>query len=327
MNFRKKTLLLFLSATLSVMPILSGCGNSEKVQNDESSQTELSYEAITLDNYGREISVNAIPQKVLTLGPNCSELFIALGLGDKIIGNSLDNHSRGPLPEYEEAYSKIPELNYASATREAVISSGADFIYGIDWEFGKESLDVEELKNYGITTYINSATSLEQIYKEIEDIGKIFKIEAKSEAFIKDQKDRIASVEEKIKDKTPIKVLVYDSGGDGVFTCGGTNFETLLIEKAGGKNVFDDITDKQWTTVSYEEVLKRNPDIILIHDYDSPSVEEKIAAIKKDPALSQLEAVKNENFAVITLESILPGGRMAYTVESLSKTFYPDIFK
>ena len=327
MNFRKKTLLLFLSATLSVMPILSGCGNSEKVQNDESSQTELSYEAITLDNYGREISVNAIPQKVLTLGPNCSELFIALGLGDKIIGNSLDNHSRGPLPEYEEAYSKIPELNYASATREAVISSGADFIYGIDWEFGKESLDVEELKNYGITTYINSATSLEQIYKEIEDIGKIFKIEAKSEAFIKDQKDRIASVEEKIKDKTPIKVLVYDSGGDGVFTCGGTNFETLLIEKAGGKNVFDDITDKQWTTVSYEEVLKRNPDIILIHDYDSPSVEEKIAAIKKDPALSQLEAVKNENFAVITLESILPGGRMAYTVESLSRTFYPDIFK
>ena len=31
---------------------------------------------------------------------------------------------------------------------------------------------------------------------------------------------------------------------------------------------------------SYEEVLKRNPDIIIIHDYDSPSVEEKIAEIK-----------------------------------------------
>lgn len=327
MNLRKKTLLLFLSTTLAIIPILSGCSKTETSQSSEPTQTESSYEAITLDNYGREITVNAIPQKVLTLGPNCSELFVALGLSNKIVGNSLDNHSRGPLPEYEEAYSKIPELNYTSATREAVISSGADFIYGIDWEFGKESLDIEELDTYGITTYMNSATTLDQIYKEIEDIGKIFKVESNAKAFIEDQKTKIATVEEKIKEKTPIKVLVYDSGGDGVFTCGGTNFETLLIEKAGGKNVFDDITDKQWTTVSYEEVLKRNPDIILIHDYDSPSVEEKIAAIKKDPALSQLECVKNENFAVITLESVLPGDRMAYTVESLSKTFYPDIFK
>ena len=284
------------------------------------------YEALNYDNYGREIVVKQMPQKVLTLGPNCSELLVALGLGDYIIGNSLDNHSRGPLPEYEKAYSKIPELNYSSATREAVMSSGADFIYGIDWEFGGEGLDPDELAQYGMTTYMNRATTLEQIYQEISDLGEIFKIEDRAEAFIDDQKMRINAVEEKVKDQTPVKVLVYDSGGDGVFTCTGTNFETLLIEKAGGKNIFDDITEKQWTTVSYEEVLKRAPDIILIHDYDSPSLDEKLAAIKSDPALSQLDCVQNERFAVITLESVLPGDRMAYTVESLSKAFYPELF-
>lgn len=324
---KKKTLSIFIATSLIALSLLSGCNKTTETKTDENAANESGYETMNFTNYGRDISISSMPQKVLTLGPNCSELFVALGLGDKIIGNSLDNHSRGPLPEYKEAYDKIPELNYTSATREAVISSGADFIYGIDWEFGKEGLDIDELNGYGITTYMNSATTLEQIYQEIEDIGKIFKVEDNAKAFIDDQKARIENVESKVKDQTPLKVLVYDSGGDGVFTCGGTNFETLLIQKAGGKNVFDDITDKQWTTVSYEEVLKRNPDIILIHDYDSPSVEEKIAAIKKDPALSQLDCVKNEKFAIITLESVLPGDRMAYTVESLSKNFYPEIFK
>ena len=63
-------------------------------------------------------------------------------------------------------------------------------------------------------------------------------------------------MEAKVAGRQPLKVLVYDFGGEGVYTCGGTNFETLLIEKAGGQNIFADITDKQWTMVSYEEVLK-----------------------------------------------------------------------
>ncbi len=321
----KKSLALIFTAAMLLTACSGGGGGSEIPDGDSSSEGD--YKPLTLDNYGREAVVETMPQNVLTLGPNCSELFVALGLSDRIVGNTLDNHSRGPLPEYAEFYDKIPELNYGSATRESVISSGADFIYGIDWEFGEEGLDLEELNEMGITTYMNSATTLDQIYGEITDLGKIFKIEDKAQAFIGEQKERISAVEEKLKDQEPVSVLVYDSGGEGVFTCGGTNFETMLVEKAGGRNVFDDITDKQWVTVSYEEVLKRNPDIIIIHDYDSPSLEEKINAIKNDPVLSQLDCVKNEKFGAIALESVLPGDRMAYTVETLSKTFHPELFK
>lgn len=301
-----------------------GTGSQEETGAVEEAATDDAL--LTLDNYGREVIVTEKPTKVLTLGPNTTELFIALGLTDYVIGNSLKNHSRGPLPEYEEEYAKIPELTYGSATREAVTTSGADFIYGIDWEFGGEGLDVEELAGLGMTTYMNSATSLEEMYQEIHDIGKIFEIEDVAEAYIADQEARIAAVEETVSVEEPVKVLVYDSGGDGVFTAGGTNFETLLIEYAGGKNVFDDITDQQWTTVSYEEVLARDPDVIVIHDYNSPSLEQKIEDIKNDPALSQLEAVQNERFVTIALESVLPGNRMAYTVETLAQGFYPDLF-
>ncbi|RFB13556.1 iron ABC transporter substrate-binding protein [Bacillus sp. HNG] len=315
-----KKLVFVITGMLVLM--LAGCGGQK-----EDTAAKQSEDSLIIDNYGREVEMTEKPSKVLTLGPNATELFIALGLSDYVVGNSLDNHSRGALPEYAKEYDKIPELTYGSATREAVLTSGADFIYGIDWEFGSEGLDVDELESYGVKVYMNKATTMEEIYQEILDLGKIFKIEERAEAFVAEQKERIADVQEKLVGQEPVDVLVYDSGGNGVFTAGGTNFETLLIELAGGRNVFEDITDKQWATVSYEEVLARKPDVILIHDYDAPSIEQKIKDIKNDPALSQLESVKNENFLVISLESVLPGNRMAYAVESLAEGFYPEVFE
>lgn len=328
----KRRVLAALLCTTMILTLLSGCGSSEKsgdsgevsAQKKSASVSGEDY-PVTLDNYGRKITVKSTPQKVLALGPNCTELLVALGLEDSIVGTSLRNHSRGPLPEYEKAFEAIPEINHSSATREAVISSGADFIYGIDWEFGSDGLDVDELEDYGMTTYINSAATLEDQYQEILDIGKIFGIEDRAAEYVEEQKERIQAVQDKVKNEEPLKVLIYDSGGDGVFTCSGINFESSLIELAGGENLFQDITDKAWVTVSYEEVLSREPDIILIHDYDSPSVEAKIAEIKANDVLSQLSCVKNERFAAIDLESVLPGNRLAYTVEKLSEAFYPDM--
>ena len=321
----KKTLAILLAAAL-LLAVLSGCAAQEEPAAPAQETASAEGYPVTVENYGRTVTVDKRPEKVLTLGPNCTELFAALGLSDLVVGRSLVNHSRGPLPEYEAAVNAIPELNHASATREAVLSSGADFIYALDWEIGEEGCNIEEAEQYGMTVYVNSATTLEQQYQEILDLGLIFGVEDKAEAFVEDQKSRIAAVQEKVKDREPLKVLVYDSGNDGVFTCSGSNFESLLIGLAGGENLFDDLSEKQWVTVSYEEVLAREPDIILIHDYDSPSVEEKIAEIKANPTLSQLDCVQNERFATITLESVLPGDRMAYAVESLAAVFYPEVF-
>ncbi len=283
-------------------------------------------DAMIFDNYGREVTVAQTPTKVLTLGPNCTELFVALGLEDYVIGQSLVNHSREPLPEYEEAINEIPVLNYAEATREAILTSGADFVYAIDWEVSDFGLNIKEAEEYGMSVYINSANTLEEQYKEISDIGKIFGVEDRANELIENQKARISVVNDRVKDLEPVKVLVYDAGHDGVFTSTGSNFESRLIELAGGKNIFSDITDSEWTTVSYEEILVRNPDIIIVHDYDTPSAEQKIAEIKANPALSQLECVKNNRFSIVSLESVIPGDRMAMTVEKFAKDFHGEDF-
>ena len=303
---------------LSVVLVLSLLGASALAEN---------HYPVTVQNYDRELTVEDRPEHVLTLGPNCTELFVALGLGDLVIGRSLVNHSRGPLEEYADAVNAIPVLNNAEVTRESVITSGADFVFAIDWEISDVGCNIEEAASYGMDVYVECANTMEQTYREIRDIGEIFDVQDAAEALISDQQTRIQAVADKIADRAPLNVLVYDSGNDGVFTCSGANFESLLISLAGGKNIFDDLNEQEWITVSYEEVLAREPDIIVIHDYDSPSVEDKIAEIKSNPTLSLLDCVQNERFAVITLESVLPGDRMAYAVETLAAAFYPDLFE
>ncbi|MBO1304570.1 ABC transporter substrate-binding protein [Enterococcus sp. 669A] len=304
----------FLLASMLLMT-LAGCSDSNADQTNTSNENQQ-----TVTNYDRTITISGVPENVITMGPNTTELFCELGLSDKVVGSTLNNHSRGPLPEYKEDYEKIPELNHGSATREAVLSSGADFIYGIDWEFGSEGLDLQELEENGITVYQNSAKTIDEVYQEIADIGKIFQVEDQAESFVQEQQDRLQAVEDNAAAE-PVKVLVYDSGDSGIFTASGSNFESRLIEAAGGVNLFEDQTDKDWITVSSEEVLARQPDVILVHDYDQPELEEKIAAIKADPALSQMEAVKNDRIVSMSLENALPGPRLAETVELLAEGF------
>ena len=323
MERKTKKLLTLLLVLAMTMASLAACGGS----GNDSGEAESSAEGfpMTFDNYGKELTLEKMPEKVITAGPNCTELFIALGLEDKIIGNSCDNHAQAPLDEYKEAYEKIPELTFGYPTLEAVAGSGADFMYAIDWVFDGD-FTVEALEENGVKTYVNSATSVDEIFQEIRDIGKIFGVEDKAEEFIASQQERIDAAKAAIGEVEPMKVFCYDSDtGTGIYTAGGPNIVTQLIELAGGDNVAKDL-DKAWVEISLEDILEKNPDVIVVHDYDEPKADEKIAAIKSDPILSQLQCVKDEKFIILPLEDAFPGSRTADCVEVLAKGMYPDKF-
>ena len=322
MNRSKKVVALLLTLMM-VMMALAGCGNSAPA-DDNAAANEAGY-PMTFDNYGHELTLDKMPEKVITAGPNCTELFIALGLQDKIIGNSCDNHALAPLGEYKEAYDAIPELTFGYPTLEAVVSSGADFLYAIDWVF-EGDFTIENLEANGVKVYSNSASTVDEIFQEIRDLGKIFGVEDRAEAFIASQEDRIDDAMAAVEGMDPVKVFCYDCDtGDGIYTAGGPNIETELIEMAGGDNLFKNL-EKAWIGVSLENILEAQPDVIVIHDYDEPVAADKIAAIKADPILSQLQCVQDERFVILPLEDAFPGSRTADAVETLAKGFFPDAF-
>ena len=320
----KKWITLCMVGLVSVS-LLSGCGSQSSSSNQkDDAQADQATKQEVYDNYGSKVAIDYEPEHVITMGPNATELFCALGINQKVIGDCLNNHSRGALPKYKEKYENIPELTHAEPTREAVLGTNVDFIYGIDWAFGSEGIEKKDLDDAKIPTYINKAQTFNQEYNEIRDLGKIFHVEKKANEIIHNQQTRIKKVEDAVKDDKKTRVLVYDSGNNGIFTATGHNFENELINAAGGQNIFDDVKNKEWTTVSAEEAAARNPEVIIIHDYDKPSVKQKIKDIEKDPALAKTDAVKHHRFISIPLEAVLPGIRMANTVEKFGHAFHPN---
>lgn len=92
----------------------------------------------------------------------------------------------------------------------------------------------------------------------------------------------------KLEGVEPARVYL---GGNSAFlsTAGPAMFQDLLIRGAGAENVASEITDTYWATVSYEQLLAWNPDTIIL----APQAEYTVDDVLNDPALADLDAVKN----------------------------------
>jgi iron complex transport system substrate-binding protein len=93
-----------------------------------------------------------------------------------------------------------------------------------------------------------------------------------------------------------------------------------LIEAAGGRNIMDDF-DKSWGTVGWEEVVERNPEIIVIVNYGDVTAEEKRQFMRANPAFSDLDAVKNNRFVVLEYVAATPGPRNIDAIKALATAF------
>lgn len=286
---------------------------------------ESSYAPVSFQNHGKRSTVSALPQKVVTAGPNCREVFCALGLEDKVIGKCMENHSLGALPEYAEAVESIPTLSVGYPTAQQIIDSGCDFLYASSWIFDDE-LTVAQLEKAGITVYVSEAETIEAVWQELRDLGKVFLVD-NIEEVISEQSTRLEAITDKLGEITePKSVFVLDSFiGDKLYTAGTANIENACISAAGGSNAFGEIT-KAWDAVEASAVVVADPWCIVIHDYEGSSYDDKVSALKADPQLSQLDCVKNERFIRLSLEDAMPGMRVIPTVEAIAQVLYPDKF-
>lgn len=317
---------LFLTASL----LLSACSGEEtKTADAKDGQTEKT-EKIVIDNEGFVIEYEEAPKRAISLNQHVTEVMLALGLEDSMVGTAfLDNEIYEPL---QEAYDQVPVLAEQYPSKEQVISVEADFLYG-GWEsaFNEKNIATrEELKELGINSYLQSssvqvAPTLDDLYTDIRNIAKIFRVEDRGEALIDQMNQEVEGITAQLPEvKEPLDVLVYDSGETDVFTAT-QNFMNTLVTMAGGINVFGDV-EGNWATVSKEDAVERQPEVIVVIDYGSTTAEQKIEFLKKDAALSQTPAVQNERFVILPLSAASEGVRVGEAIEILAKGFYPDAF-
>ena len=304
----------------------AACSTEKPLPTAEPTPTmEDSYKPVSFLNHGVRITVASMPQKVVTAGPNCTEVFCALGLGDKVIGKSMENHSNGALARYKDAVDAIPTLSVGYPTAQQIIDSGCEFLYASSWIFN-DKLSVTELEKAGITVYVSEASDFDSLFAELRDIGKVF-LSGRTEQVISEQNTQLEAVKNALGEITePKTVFVLDSFiGDKLFTAGSGNIETACIETAGGVNIFSGL-EKPWDAVEKSELIALNPEFIVIHDYSGSEYDAKVTALKADPELNTLDAVQNERFIRLSLEDVMPGMRSVPTVQALAKALYSEKF-
>lgn len=331
--FSKKVMIFFIIGLLTIglmgcqksqteedLPVNSSSEASNEVEKDN--KEDEKYEVV-IDNFNKVTTYEKIPERIVTLSIGELEICLELGLEDKIVGIVI---AEGYAKDYDENIQKLPVLadGYGSAcvpTLETIIDVEPDFVYGTAFAFNADYgiAAQKDFDKLGINTYVTKGTydeivTIDDVYEDIMNIGKIFSKEEKAIEVVEEMKKEITKYEEKKSE--PLKVFVYDSGVEKSNTAGKNALITSLIEIVGGKNIFDNI-EKQFTSVSWEAIAEANPDVIVINDYEGMTAEEKIETLKDHPAMAGLEAIKNDRFIIVPLDYSFPGMKNSEAIRIL----------
>jgi iron complex transport system substrate-binding protein len=287
---------------------------------------------VTIENCGVTQTYAKAPARAVTMNQHATEVMLALGLQERMVGTAyLDD---AILPEYQAVYAAIPALAEQYPSKEVLLAAQPDFVYGgFRSAFGDDAAGSrEDLQTQGINSYLSTeycsetAVTMDTVYNDIRNIGAVFGVSDRAEALITTMQEQIDSVRAKIPQGAAPQVFVYDSGEDVPFTSGGLGIANEIIALAGGENIFADLQET-FGEPTWEEVVARDPNVILIFDYGDTSVEQKREFLLNNPALADVDAIKNQRFAVLPLSSVVAGVRNPTAIADVARALYPEAFR
>jgi iron complex transport system substrate-binding protein len=292
----------FLAALLSMALVLTACSPDEQTP-------VINY---VFDDLGRLVAINGTPQRIVSLAPSNTEILFALGLGDKVVGVT-DWCNYPP-----EALNKTKVGEYATPNIEKIVALNPDLILA---GYGNPIEVVYTLAGLGLTVFGIKTTDLDDLLNDIRRVGEITDKEVEAQALTSAMASRIQAVTNQtaeLEQRPRVFYIVWGGEGSALWTAGSGTFIHELIEKAGGVNICQNITG--YTTISIEDVLARDPEIIITSE------------LSYDWALNATELAStnaSQMGRIYTCDDNLvqrPGPRLVEGLEWFAHFIQPDIF-
>lgn len=307
---------------------------------------------LTIENCGQEVTFQKAPERTVALGQNSAEILLLLGLEDRMAATAFWPNS--VLPELAAANDTVEVLTVEFPTLESVLAKQPDFVpamlvtlMGPDSKVAKRK-DFEAL---GIPTYLSPSTctteadakneagsastsvyglrkdlwSMDLLYKEIEDMARIFDVAERGEALIADFKTREAALRAEFANREDLTFLFWFSSpspADDAYLGGGNGPSGYIADLLGGSNAVK--TEAEWPTLGWEGIMAADPTVFVAaqvdrNRWDLDKADNKIAYLTSDPAVSQMEAVKAGRIAVMSGAAMNPSIRTLYGAEQLAE--------
>ncbi len=343
----KKTMLFVILSILLTFTV--GCqasakseGETTEVKTEEVTEaiaeemSEEAYYPVTIPNYNRDkeiidMTFEKAPERVVVVYQNAIEIMLALGLEDRIVAaTGLDHEVK---PEFIDAFSKVKYYEHG-ISKEEVMGLNPDFIMSWYSFFGDKKLgDVGFWNERGVNTYMMSNSGAQpnknvaHEYEDIRLIGQIFNVEDKAEALIADIEAKVAKGQAFAAEREPVKAVVLEVVKGGAYRIYGE-------DSVGGDMatmVGAELVAKESGTISAEELVKLNPDVIfsVYFSYYGNGVEYDAATnnILTNDGLQSISAVQNSRVLPMGLGEVYCSGiRTMDGVETMLEGLYPDAY-
>ena len=287
----------------------------------------------TVNSCNRTVSFDAPPKRAISNDVNLTEMMLVLGLADHMVGYTGISGWKTLDEEMRANVKQLPELSSKYPTKEVIVGANADFFFA-GWNYGMKvggEVTPETLEPFGVKVYelTESCThimkkgkaSIDDMYADLLNLGAIFDVEDTAKNLVNTYKAELKSFKDELETGEPVRAFVYDSGEDTPFTAGLYAMPTALIEAAGGVNVMNGF-EKSWGTVTWEEVVAQNPEVIVIVNYGSVTAEQKRAFMMSNPAFATIDAVKNDRFVTLEYVEATPGPRNIKAIKTLANSFW-----
>ncbi|MCZ4281616.1 ABC transporter substrate-binding protein [Kiloniella laminariae] len=292
---------------------------------------------VTVESCGRQITFDQAPSRAVSHDMNISEIMFSLGLQEKMVGVTGISGWYKSTAEFDKQRGDLPELAPKNPNLETLLGVDPDFFFA-GWYYGMNpggDITPETLAEYDIPVYeltescihidkSRPRASLDVLYQDTLSIGKIFGVEEKAQALVKQYKTDVDSITRNLSSVAPVTVFLFDSGEEKPFTAGKFGMPTALIEAAGGKNIMDDV-DTSWGSVGWESIVERNPEFIILVGYADNSWEKSRDFLKSFPPLKDVKAITNDRFLVLNYTEITPGPNNIPAIRKLAKALHPEL--
>lgn len=278
-----------------------------------------------VDDQEYETTLTAYPDKIISVAPSCTEILFAIGAGDKVVGVT-------DYCDYPYDFSAwVAEGNMTSIggfenpNMEVITALDPDLILASG---GIQVASVDTLRARGYKVLVLNPTSVDGILNNIELVGNATGNRDEAAALINDINSRINAVAETVANAAKPKVyyeVYYETTSS--WTIGAEAWQSELIEKAGGTNIFEDQA-LDYYQYQVEALISRNPDVIVLPASGmGTGTQASLDAIKARPGWDTTNAVQNNKIFQIDSNIIERSGpRFVDAIEQLAEFFHPELF-
>lgn len=264
------------------------------------------------DGIGRNISVKAEPQRIISLAPNVTEILFALSLGDKVVGVT----SYCDFPQDARSKEKIGDT--LNPDLERIVALKPDLVV-ITTASQLEKL-TSSLDQLGIPVYVTNPRTLREVVASIRVLGEVTGARDRARETANEMERRIRVVEDRVKELSRPSVF-YVLQTAPLITAGRNTFINDLIILAGGQSISGDET-VDYPQYSRESVISRAPKIIIAPSGHGTELV-KGEDLRRDFAATP--AIRNNRIVWVDPDLVdRPGPRIVAGLEQLAQGLHPE---